>query len=210
MAGFIYIASKAVHGGRWQELRATGYPIMSTWIDEYGPGQTKSWSDLYARAVREASTAKALIVYCETGEILKGALVEVGAALGAGVPVFAVGCEHQNFCHHPLVTRCASLKAALADALQEATRFGAGNSQLPWSASGLADALQEATRFGRAGVRDPENPCEGFVPGEPERGGGCDGDGHYMCRECTKYEPEPEDADEPLEHSMNLHLCENT
>lgn len=42
--------------------------------------------------------------------------------------------------------------------------------------------------MGMPGVRDPEYPCEGFSPGEPERHGwgACETDGHYMCDECTE------------------------
>jgi hypothetical protein len=41
--------------------------------------------------------------------------------------------------------------------------------------------------------RDPENPCTEFVPGTP-RGTSydCDGDGHYMCRECVCWNGEAE------------------
>lgn len=43
----------------------------------------------------------------------------------------------------------------------------------------LSPAKLEA-RFGQAGVRDPDNPCDGFEPGEPgEEGGDCYTDGHY-------------------------------
>lgn len=38
---------------------------------------------------------------------------------------------------------------------------------------------------GDEGVRDPENPCAGFAPGEPSPGQGCQGDGHYLCQECV-------------------------
>lgn len=40
--------------------------------------------------------------------------------------------------------------------------------------------------FGQAGVRDPETPCDCFVPGEPS--GQCKTDGHYMCLECEHAE----------------------
>jgi hypothetical protein len=100
----IYMASKAKYGPLWQVLRANGANIISTWIDEWGVGQTIDWSDLWSRAIREASTADRVIVYRGApSEILKGALVEVGAALAANVPVLAVGCSDLRFTHHPLV-----------------------------------------------------------------------------------------------------------
>lgn len=46
----------------------------------------------------------------------------------------------------------------------------------------LVAAANGRTTFGQAGVRDPDNPCEAFDPGEPS--GDCSPDGHYMCQEC--------------------------
>ena len=37
------------------------------------------------------------------------------------------------------------------------------------------------------GVRDTQFPCEMFDYGQPERSNTCEGDGHYMCRECKFY-----------------------
>jgi len=42
-------------------------------------------------------------------------------------------------------------------------------------------------------VRDPDYPCGQFFEGKP--GGDCQGDGHYLCRECMAWCPEDE-ADE--------------
>lgn len=46
-------------------------------------------------------------------------------------------------------------------------------------------------RFGDAGVRDPEYPCDVFDPlpdgVRPDGTGDCRGDGHYMCRECSRF-----------------------
>ena len=115
----IYIASKAKHGARWLLLRAQGVPILSSWIDEYAPGATASYADLWTRNVCEAASAPALVVYVEGGEVLKGALVEVGAALASGRPVFWVGPhDGQTVAQHPLVTLCRTLKEALDLATQ--------------------------------------------------------------------------------------------
>ncbi len=110
----IYIASKAKHGARWRTLRASGVPIISSWIDESEPGQTVSFPLLWVRNIREAASARVLIAYNEPGESPKGSLVEVGAALGAGNPVLWVGpSEGQTVVEHPLVTLCSSLEEAL-------------------------------------------------------------------------------------------------
>lgn len=104
----IYTASKAIYGPMWRVLREKGWPINSTWIDESGEGQTGDWADLWSRCVTEAATADALLVYARSGDVLKGALVEVGAALAAGKPVHVVDPESTLAAHswtrHPLVT----------------------------------------------------------------------------------------------------------
>lgn len=117
----IYVASKTIHAHRWIALRDVGMPIISTWIDEAGPGQTIDWPGLFTRCVTEASGADVLICYSEPGEILKGALVEVGAALAHRVSVLWVG-PAQNVCRHPLVTVLSSLDEAVFEAIRMAGR----------------------------------------------------------------------------------------
>ncbi len=38
---------------------------------------------------------------------------------------------------------------------------------------------------GLPGIRDIENPCDLFQPGEPHESATCFTDGHYICRECV-------------------------
>jgi hypothetical protein len=105
----IYIASKTRHAGRWKDLRAKGFPIISTWIDEAREGESADLDDLWSRCIAEASGCRVLIVYREQDDILKGGWVEVGAALAAGVPVYAVGldgftiAEHKRVKHFPTI-----------------------------------------------------------------------------------------------------------
>lgn len=110
----IYTASKTVHADKWRKLRADGMAINSTWIDEAGVGETSSFEDLWLRCVREASSANAVLLYREPGEVLKGAFIEAGAALSQGVPVHAIGCCEFSFVNHPLVTQHSTLDEALA------------------------------------------------------------------------------------------------
>ncbi|ETX13655.1 hypothetical protein OCH239_09320 [Roseivivax halodurans JCM 10272] len=109
----VYIASKAVaHGPRWQELRKR-LPVISTWIDESAPGLTLDWPDLWDRCISEVISAEVLIVYMEPGETLKGAWIEVGAALGAGVPVLGVGIDEFSIAKSGKITLCASMDEAV-------------------------------------------------------------------------------------------------
>ena len=111
----LYTASKTKHAYIWKAWRAGGVPVVSTWIDEAGVGKTASFSDLWARCISEAANASDLLLYAEPGEVLKGALVELGAALANRVPVVIVGCQDSwSFRNHPLVTCLGSLVEARA------------------------------------------------------------------------------------------------
>lgn len=43
----IYGASRTSHAEKWKAWRSAGLPIVSSWIDEAGPGQTKDEILLY-------------------------------------------------------------------------------------------------------------------------------------------------------------------
>jgi hypothetical protein len=109
----VYGASKTRHAPMWRGLRDAGWNIISTWIDEAGDGQSL-WPDLWTRCIFEAASADALILYAEEGDVLKGAFVEAGAALSAGVPVYVVNPQPSwSFVHHPLVAAMPSVAYAL-------------------------------------------------------------------------------------------------
>lgn len=110
----IYIASKTKHAKRWKELRAAGYPIISTWIDEAGAGESEDLSDLWDRCIAEASGCSLLVLYREPDDVLKGGWVELGAALANGVPVHAVGIEGFTIQHHRGIKHFDTIEAALA------------------------------------------------------------------------------------------------
>lgn len=111
----VYIASKTKHAAKWKALRDSGVPIISTWIDEAGEGETKSYEDLWRRCISEAMTAERFVIYAEPGEILKGALVEMGAAIAAGTPVFSVGDIGKPLWESILTTKCASIEDAIKE-----------------------------------------------------------------------------------------------
>lgn len=39
-------------------------------------------------------------------------------------------------------------------------------------------------------IRDIDDPCEEFEPGEREQFPQCQSDGHYLCKECRHYKEE--------------------
>lgn len=113
----IYIASKTKHADRWRFLRdKVGEPIISTWIDEAGAGESNDLADLWRRCILEASTAEVLILYREPEEVLKGGWVELGAALASGVTVFAVGIEEFSIVHDKRIRHFPDIKTAIATA----------------------------------------------------------------------------------------------
>lgn len=87
----IYVASRASLPERvemWKGFRAEGWNIISSWIDESGEGQSLSLPKLWDRIWCEIAICKKLILYVETLDFpLKGALIEVGMALGRDKPV---------------------------------------------------------------------------------------------------------------------------
>lgn len=100
----IYIASKTIHAERWRNYRRDCIPIISTWIDEAGVGESADLSDLWCRCIAEAMEADILVAYQAPGEVWKGAFIEIGAALAAQKPVLVVGPNAElSFAKHPLV-----------------------------------------------------------------------------------------------------------
>jgi len=87
----VYVASKSIHGPQWRALRDAGLNIISMWIDESGEGQTVDWAALWDRCIAETKRADVLLLLHEPHETPKGSLVEMGAALAKGLPIFYVG-----------------------------------------------------------------------------------------------------------------------
>lgn len=123
----IYVASRAslpARSAMWREFRKAGYPIISSWIDEAGEGQTDDLEELWQRISTEVAGCCGLVFYAETDDLpLKGALIEVGMAIALGKKVYTampgVDLEFRSmrpvgsWLHHPLVTKCGSAKEAL-------------------------------------------------------------------------------------------------
>lgn len=107
----------------WRRLRDVGCDIVSTWIDEAGAGETASMSNLWERVTAEIYAASRCVVYVHRDDFpLKGALVEVGMALGTGTPVIVVAPSVPitndyrpigSWLAHPLVTRNVSILDAV-------------------------------------------------------------------------------------------------
>jgi hypothetical protein len=119
--GGIYISSKIAHASKWRDL-AKNLPIVSTWIHDPEDIAKIDWPDLWSRCIAEAAGAEVLVVYHEPGVTLKGAWIEVGAALAAGVPVLGVGIEDYTIGKSGFVRHFPDLDSALAEAEKIAAR----------------------------------------------------------------------------------------
>jgi hypothetical protein len=128
----IYVASRTRHAPLWLQFKQQGWPIISTWLDEAGAGQTSDWADLWRRCIDEAKRAAVTILYAEPEDILKGALIEAGAALATGNVLIVVGRSPSigSFVEHPMCCRAETVGSAFKRIREEtdgaAARGGAG------------------------------------------------------------------------------------
>jgi hypothetical protein len=130
----LYVASRASVPARaemWRGFRAKGWPIVSSWIDEDGPGQTASMAELWPRIIHEIRGAEALVFYAEPDDFpLKGALIEVGIALDQDLPIHVAAPRVEldprslrplgSWVAHSLVTVHTDVRRAMSSALIEA------------------------------------------------------------------------------------------
>lgn len=84
----IYVASRVHHWKLWQQ-QSLIFPIISSWINEPGEGDTPDMGALWdEQIVNEVRASKALIIYVEPQDFpLKGAFIEVGMAMAYGKPI---------------------------------------------------------------------------------------------------------------------------
>ena len=113
----VYVSSKVRHASMWKDYRdSSRYDIISSWIDrptsDIDPDVFSSmWSDF----IDECADCDYLILYKAADDtLLKGAVVEFGAALAGGAEVFLVGDvpEIGTAIYHPRVSTFSSLESA--------------------------------------------------------------------------------------------------
>lgn len=92
----IYVASRASvpeRAAMWREYRDRWQArIISSWIDQDGPGETLDFRALWEDITTEIRACQRLVIYAEASDFpLKGALTEAGIALGMQKPVWVLG-----------------------------------------------------------------------------------------------------------------------
>lgn len=121
----VYVASTMNHRMLLRGVRRSWRPhnlvIISSWIDEgdnHDDCTPLQFAGKWITNYREVSEAKALVVYVEKRDVLRGALVEAGIALGQHKPVILVGDPHHpsfgSWQYHPLTHAVPDLEAARA------------------------------------------------------------------------------------------------
>ena len=116
----VYTASQFHHAPFWREICALSPQIHchARWLKHAAlgtPDTAANAGEFWAQDEQDVRDADAVLVYAAPGDRLRGALVEAGIAIAAGVPVIVVG-EHDDYGtwqYHPGVTRVADLEAAL-------------------------------------------------------------------------------------------------
>jgi hypothetical protein len=111
----LYVISKIRHAPMWRQYRAEGIPIISSWIDD-GDETTIDFAEAWPRYFQEAANALNALVYLEPGDVLKGGVAELGAALVSGVGIIIVGdptTQFRTLKDHPHVWLAPSLETVL-------------------------------------------------------------------------------------------------
>lgn len=129
----IYVASRALpeRVAMWLQYRDQfHFPVISSWIDQAGLGES-DYTQLWPLIMEEIRSCTALVLYARKEDFpLKGAFVEVGAALVLGKPVYVVlphvVLEPRTFrpvgswMNHPNVTQCEHLADAFVRSRERA------------------------------------------------------------------------------------------
>lgn len=123
----IYVASRTHHAEIWQDFREGGTNIVSSWIDEAGPGQTEDLGELWERICGELDKAAVFVLYAELDDFpLKGAFIEAGYAMARKIPIIvcAPRCLFPapgfrpigSWINHPMVQRIDDIVFAMRKA----------------------------------------------------------------------------------------------
>lgn len=119
----VYIASKLLYAARFRRMREVwqidSIDLHARWFDqaEHELKEEPTPEDFHIYWLvdeEDVKSSNAVIVYGERGDKLRGALIEAGIAIGAGILTIVVGdCEDfGSWQHHPNVVRAASLEYA--------------------------------------------------------------------------------------------------
>jgi hypothetical protein len=117
----VAVASKSRHWETWAALRAAGINIISSWPEwphnrnGHDEPDADAWRKHSADCIADATAADVLLLFAKEDERQFGALLECGAALGAGKQVYVVSPHPWPFLrNNPRVRSFATLADAVA------------------------------------------------------------------------------------------------
>jgi hypothetical protein len=125
--GRVYVACKSRHHAFIAALAGAGLPLSATWVHwrhnrEPTEPTADEWRDHAATCMQQAADCDVLIFFvADEHEKHLGALLECGAALGAGKRIFLITPHPWPFLrHHPNVRSFPDLQSAVAAVMREA------------------------------------------------------------------------------------------
>lgn len=100
----VYPSSKVKHAPMWRELHRDAPHVFlnARWIkraEHESDLKENGFKDLWNECQDDIESADAVLVYAEDGDVLKGALVEVGMALANGIRVIIIVSEHNRLAY---------------------------------------------------------------------------------------------------------------
>ena len=123
----VYPASKLEHADQLNVIFSANNEIMccsGRWIKFHTnpdggprwPGNSAFGAEFWTHDIEDVLSSDLVLVYNPTNAKLKGGLVEVGAAIGAGLRVITVGQfdDLSTWQYHPLVRRVDTIHEAIA------------------------------------------------------------------------------------------------
>lgn len=145
----VYCASRASVPERpamWKRLRSAGANIISTWIDEANAGETLDFTLLWERIAGEIALADRLVLYVEPGDLpLKGALVEVGIAVGLDkeVLIVAPGFDVALRDCAPFGSWAKHSRVRFVPDIEQAVGLLPGAADIPWLGAAKVPTIEE-------------------------------------------------------------------
>jgi hypothetical protein len=101
----------------WTALRGAGLPIVSSWLDaalNRGEAATsEAWGEHWSRCIAESTSADLVLFHAPAPHTQCGALIEIGAALGAGREVWIVSDYEWSFAHLPRCRIFPTIESAI-------------------------------------------------------------------------------------------------
>jgi nucleoside 2-deoxyribosyltransferase len=118
----VYTASKISYASLWRQLRNEEWKHLdftARWIDiedlelEERISGPAEYVHFWTIDIQDVRRSDFVLIYARPGDLLKGALVEVGAALALGKIVLSVGIDPSHtWSYHPCVVRLDTLSQA--------------------------------------------------------------------------------------------------